>query len=100
MDRTPALLKLTQAVGSASRAADWAALETADAAVAAGLRTAAAQGAWMAAELDALRRLRDAHQAAVGQCARAATELEHKLDGMRANKEGWLAYAVDQEGPA
>jgi len=90
-----------QAMGDALRAAaasaDWDRLGALAAALAPALRTLAAQGPWNAAERTALQRLRSLHdEAAAGVDAQLAA-LGTRLDGMRANKDGWLAYAMHSE---
>lgn len=61
------------------------------------LRALAAQGPWNAGERAALERVRAQHDAAARHVAAAARALEPRLEEMRANKDGWIAYAMHSE---
>jgi Mlc titration factor MtfA (ptsG expression regulator) len=54
----------------------------------------AANGQLSGAERAALLRLREAHDHAAEAVAAAAQALNKRMDDMRANKEGWIAYAM------
>jgi hypothetical protein len=94
MDRRDALLRLTADISAAGAAADWERLGTAARLLGPQLATLAAQGPWSAAERSALALLRAAHGEAMAGCADALRALGARLDEMRANKDGWIAYAL------
>jgi hypothetical protein len=54
----------------------------------------AARGPLSAAERAALQNLREAHDHAAEAVAAAARALKTRMDDMRANKDGWIAYAM------
>ena len=95
MKRTPALTELARRLESAAAAADWAALARADADVAAALAGLPAQGLAAAADRVALERLQAAHRAAARRCDDACAELEDRLGELTRNKDGWMAYAIN-----
>jgi hypothetical protein len=97
MDRRAAILQLRDMLRNDAAARDWAGLGQAARALGTQLPALAAAGRWNAAERGALAQLRDAHDQAALACADAVRELEQRLDDMRANKEGWIAYALDNE---
>jgi hypothetical protein len=94
MDRRDALLRLTADFASAGAAADWERLGTAARLLGPQLATLAAQGPWSAAERGALALLRAAHAEAMAAGEQALHALGDRLDEMRANKDGWIAYAL------
>ncbi|MGV7206811.1 hypothetical protein ACLB1G_03030 [Oxalobacteraceae bacterium A2-2] len=97
MDRQRTLLQITQRMHAALAADDWQALAAINTMMASALPQMAAAGAWSPAERAALRNLRETHEQARTRCAAVAAELESRLRGMRDNKEGWMAYALDNE---
>lgn len=86
---------LSAQLTSATAQRDWDRLGVAARALPAVLRELAAQGPLRAAEQDALAQLRRAHEEAEAACANAAGELGPRLDEMRRNKQGWIAYALE-----
>lgn len=96
MDRRPALLGWRQRLETAVRNDDWTALDRADREVAAGLPDLAAAGPWSAIERLALQQLQASHAAARERCDAALATVAGQLDGMRQQREGWLAYAGGQ----
>lgn len=97
MARQQQLLRLAQQVAAATAAADWKALAALNTLMASALPAMAAQGAWTAAERAALAALRQQHGAAVKQVRAASSELGKHLEQMNTHKEGWLAYALDND---
>jgi hypothetical protein len=97
MDRQRTLLQLGQKMGAALDAADWPALGALNTMMASALPQMAAQGNWTTAERAALAALRQLHEQAVQRCDQATAALGRQLNEMQANKEGWLAYALDSE---
>lgn len=97
MPRTAAIDQLAARVQDASAGSDWDLLEVAVRELAPRLQALAVKGPWNAAERAALLRLRGAHDRAAAAAARASASLQEKLDDMRSNKEGWMAYALAGE---
>jgi hypothetical protein len=97
MDRTLAIGRLGAQLDDAATRADWDLLERAVRELAGQLRALAVKGPWSAAERAALRRLRAIHDRAAQACAGAAAGLQARMDEMRDNKEGWMAYALADE---
>jgi hypothetical protein len=97
MDRHKQLLQLRAAIADAAAARDWDRLGSTERALAPQLQALAARGPWNAAERAALAQLRAAHDGAAEACAGAANALSRHLDEMRANKEGWIAYALGND---
>jgi hypothetical protein len=96
-DRETRLLRMADALLTATAGADWARLDEHARALAPQLRALAGRGPWNAAERGALLRLRQAHDDAA-QAAGAATDaLAQKLEELRTNKDGWIAYAMHSE---
>lgn len=96
-ERRLRLLALGDALHEAAAGADWDALARQVNALAPALRTLAARGPWSGAERAALERLRARHDAALAAVAAATDALGARLETMRANKDGWLAYAMHSE---
>jgi hypothetical protein len=86
---------LSAQLASATAQRDWARLGAAARALPDLLRELAARGPLGAAEQDALAQLRRAHEQAEAACANAAGELGPRLEEMRRNKQGWIAYALE-----
>lgn len=97
MARQQELQRLAQQVAAASAAADWTALAALNTQMATALPALAAQGAWTPAERAALAGLRARHAAAVQAVAAASSALGTHLQQMNSHKEGWLAYALDND---
>ena len=97
MDRQATLLQMAKKMNAAIAAEDWKLLGAIDTLVAATLPQMAAQGKWSGAERAALSALHEMHQEAVRRCDLATQDLGRRLNEMQANKEGWLAYALDSE---
>jgi hypothetical protein len=96
-DREAWVLRMAEALRTAAAGADWARLDEHARALAPQLRALAERGPWSAAERAALLRLRQAHDDAA-QAASAATDaLAQKLEALRTNKAGWIAYAMHSE---
>ncbi|MCS0629861.1 hypothetical protein NX786_11010 [Telluria mixta] len=89
--------RLTENLQDAAAREDWDRLGEQARALFPALRALAAQGPWSAAERAALERVRAQHDAAARHVAAAARALEPRLEEMRANKDGWIAYAMHSE---
>jgi hypothetical protein len=95
MPRHGALLALEKALRTAAAVDDWAALQMADRKVANGLRAMATGAAWTPAERAAMLSLRKAHAETRAHCAASLASVGQHLSNLQANKEGWLAYALN-----
>ena len=98
MDRSGIIDRLGQQLDArlheAGARGDWTLLEPSVRELAPQLKALAARGPWNGAERAALARLRAVHVRAAGACDQAAAALAARLDEMRSNKEGWMAYAL------
>jgi hypothetical protein len=94
MDKSPALLRIAESLRSAADGAAWEQLAQMTRTLAPQLDALAARGPLSRAERAALQRLREAHDHAAGAVAAAAESLSTRMDEMRANKDGWIAYAL------
>jgi hypothetical protein len=94
MDRSLVIGRLGAELVAAASGADWDRLERAVRELARQLQALAVKGPWSAAERAALQRLRAAHGLAAQASAAAADDLQTRMDEMRDNKEGWMAYAL------
>jgi hypothetical protein len=97
MDRQRTLLQMAQKMSAAIASGDWKMLAAINTLMATALPQMAAQGPWSAAERAALSALRQMHDEAVKRCDLATQDLGRRLHDMQANKEGWLAYALESE---
>jgi hypothetical protein len=91
------LAQLGDAMQAAAARADWDRLGEHARALSPLLRGLAAHGPWNARERAALERVRAQHDAAAAHAAAAARALEPRLEEMRANKDGWIAYAMHND---
>jgi hypothetical protein len=96
-NRQARLAHLGNNLQDAAAREDWDRLGEQARALFPALRALAAQGPWNAGERAALERVRDQHDAAARHVAAAARALEPRLEEMRANKDGWIAYAMHSE---
>jgi hypothetical protein len=96
-DREARMLRMADALRAAAAGADWARLDEQARALAPQLRALAERGPWNAAERGALLRLREAHDDAARAAAAATDALAQKLEELRTNKDGWIAYAMLSE---
>jgi hypothetical protein len=92
--RQAELLRMSDALHSAAAGADWTLLGTHVTALAPQLRALAAHGPWSAAERQAIDRLRAVHDAAFAATESAAREMAARLEQLRGQKDGWIAYAM------
>ena len=95
MDRQRTLLALAPKMNAAIAADDWKMLAAINTLMSTTLPAMAEQGRWTPAERAALGALRQLHEQAMVRCEQSAGALSAHLHSMRANKEGWLAYALD-----
>jgi len=97
MDRSHAIDGLAGVLADAGARADWEVLGRAVHELAPALQALATAGPWSAGERAALARLRSAHAGAAQAVAVARARLQARMDDMRVNKEGWMAYALAGE---
>ena len=97
MDRQQQLLRMAQQLSAATAASDWDALAELNTLMASSLPAMAAQGKWTPADRAALAALRQLHGEAVRKAEAASAELGKHLQHMSTHKEGWMAYALDNE---
>ncbi|KFI07047.1 hypothetical protein [Massilia sp. BSC265] len=97
MDRTRSIDGLGAVLRDAGARADWELLGRAVGELAPRLQALAGGRPWTDAERAALERLRSAHASAAQAIAAASAQLQLRMDDMRANKEGWMAYALEGE---
>ena len=98
MPRRLQLAQMATRLLAAARARDWAALETIDRELSQQLPQLAAQGPWSAPERGALQSLSQAHAMALQACSTAGAALGQHIAQLRAGRDGWLAYAL-QDAP-
>jgi hypothetical protein len=96
-DRQAQLLGMADDLQAAAAGADWDGLGRQTRALGPQLQALAALGPWTPAERAALQRLRTRHDAVASAAAGAAATLGTRLEAMRANQEGWVAYAMHNE---
>jgi len=94
MDKSPALLRIAESLRSAADGAAWEQLAQMTRTLAPQLDALAAHGPLSRTERAALQRLREAHDHAFDAVAAASASLKTRMDDMRANKDGWIAYAL------
>lgn len=87
---------LAQRLHQASQSHDWAAVESADAALARLLKGLRLQGL-DAGERAALQQLRVLHGQVSADCSRELETLRVALDQMQQHRAGWHAYAESQD---
>jgi hypothetical protein len=89
--------RLGDALQAAAARDDWDGLAEHTRALSSLLRALAAHGPWNAEERVLLERVHAQHDAAALRAAAAARALEPRLEEMRANKDGWVAYALHND---
>jgi hypothetical protein len=95
MDKSSALLRTAESLRSAADGAAWEQVAQMTRVLAPQLDALATGGPLSRAERAALLRLREAHDHAADAVAAAAASLKTRMDDMRDNKAGWMAYAMD-----
>lgn len=90
-------MQLARRLDAATLTGDWVTVGVLDRHVAALLRTLDGRTLTAADEHVALNQLLKAHQQARTRCAEATEQIGSRLNEMRSNKDGWLAYAADSE---
>jgi hypothetical protein len=89
--------RLGDALQAAAARDDWDGLGEHTRALSPLLHALTAHGPWNAAERVLLERVHAQHDAAALRAAAAARALEPRLEEMRANKDGWVAYALHND---
>jgi hypothetical protein len=95
MDKSNALLRTAASLRSAADGAAWEQLAQMTRTLAPQLDALAAGAPLSRSERAALVCLREAHDHAAEAVAAAAAALKTRMDDMRTNKDGWMAYAMD-----
>ena len=95
--RLAQVARLGEAMQAAASREDWDGLGEHTRALSPLLRALAAHGPWTAAERVLLERVHAQHDAAALRADVAARALEPRLEEMRANKDGWIAYALHND---
>jgi hypothetical protein len=95
--RLAQVARFGEAMQAAAAREDWDSLGEHTRALSPLLRALAAHGPWNAAERVLLERVHAQHDAATLRAAAAARSLELRLEDMRANKDGWIAYALHND---
>lgn len=95
--RLAQVARLGEAMQAAAVREDWDGLGEHTRALSPLLRALAAHGPWNAAERVLLERVHAQHDAAALRANVAARALEPRLEEMRANKDGWIAYALHND---
>jgi ribosome biogenesis protein Tsr3 len=98
MDRKTLLLSLAQRLAGAIDQRDWEGLRRIDAEIARALPSILAAAPLNAGERHAAQSLSAMHQRGLQRCTEVLTELDSRMREMRANREGWMAYAQVAEG--
>jgi hypothetical protein len=95
--RLAQVARLGEAMQAAAAREDWDGLGEHTRTLSPLLRALAAHGPWNAAERVLLERVHAQHDAAALRAAAAARALEPRLEEMRVNKDGWIAYALHND---
>ena len=95
--RLAQVARLGEAMQAAASRDDWDGLSEHTRALSPLLRALGAHGPWNTAERVLLERVHAQHDAAALRAAAAARALEPRLEEMRANKDGWIAYALHND---
>jgi len=95
--RLAQVARLGEAMQAAAARDDWNGLGEHTRALSPLLRALAAHAPWNAAERVLLERVHAQHDAATLRAAAAARSLELRLEEMRTNKDGWIAYALHND---
>lgn len=93
MDRKTLLLSLAQRLAGAIDQRDWESLRRIDAEMAAALPAILSAAPLSTGERHAAQSLSAMHQRGMQRCTEALAEVDSRMREMRANREGWMAYA-------
>lgn len=96
MDKERQLSDLSLQLSRSAADGDWRAVSELDRRIAAMLRKLAKQPL-TTSEAERLDELRRAHEIARGQCEREWAIVERRLTELRERKEGWMAYALNND---
>lgn len=94
MDRRAAFLELARGIGKAADGADWKALGEVEQRMGVELQRLARLGPLKENERKALLVLRSVHDKATLLCSEQKADMAQRMRAIRANKEGWIAYAL------
>lgn len=95
MDRYTQLMNIARNLLSASQRSDWTLLESVDRQLAELLTRRTEWGQWSQNEMMALATVQRAHEQARERCDTETRAMRTRLDQMREQKAGWMAYALN-----
>lgn len=95
MDRADQMTRWARHLNELASAADWAELASFDRRVANELPRLRKRGPWSRTERLAFDALRNVHESARQLCISEMESLSKRLEGLRAHKAAWMAYALN-----
>jgi hypothetical protein len=100
MNRLQRMTELSRRLAAAGNADDWDEVAAVDRELAAGLGCWSQPVRWSLAERTALAELREVHDDVQAQCADEARRHQGQLAALRAHREGWMAYGLQEHAQA
>lgn len=97
MDRYAKLMSIARNLLNASQRGDWTLLDSVDRQLADLLTRRTEWGQWSQQEMMALATVQRAHEQARERCVIETQAMNARLNQIREQKAGWLAYAVNGE---
>jgi hypothetical protein len=97
MNRYAQLMSIARNLLNASERSDWTLLASVDRQLAELLSRRTEWGQWSQPEMMALATVQRAHEQARERCDAETQAMRTRLDQMREQKAGWLAYAVQSD---
>lgn len=97
MDRYTQLMTIARNLLNASQQGDWALLQRVDRQLAELLTQRSEWGQWAQHEMMALATVQRAHERARERCNVETEAMRARLEKMREQKAGWMAYAMNGE---
>lgn len=97
MDRYAHLMSIARNLLKASERGDWTLLQSVDRQLADLLTRRTEWGQWSQQEMMALATVQRAHEQARERCVTETEAMRTRLNQIREQKAGWLAYAMNGE---
>lgn len=97
MSKEPKLEQLARRLAEGAAAGDWQAVAELDQEIAEFLRGLRQRRQWSSFERIAFEQLRVAHAQARECCERESQRVGEQLAQLRAHKDAWIAYGMNQE---
>lgn len=97
MNRYAQLMSIARNLLNASQRGDWTLLQSVDRQLADLLIRRTEWGQWSQQEMMALATVQRAHEQARERCVAETEAMRTRLDQMREQKAGWMAYAANGE---